>query len=185
MQNYSRLVVDCNRSPRHHDFIPTVSEHTEIPGNLDLHPDEISARTDEIYHPYHDGIVEALDRRDDHHRTSVLVAVHSFTPQFKGAARPWHVGLLFNRDERLARILHAKMNGNPELCIGMNEPYAISDETDYTLPVHGESRGIPHIEFEIRQDLIETEHGQRQWAEYLADWLLGCDKFLDTLVVHQ
>ena len=185
MQNYSRLVVDCNRSPRHHDFIPTVSEYTEIPGNRDLNSDEVSARTDEIYHPYHDSIMEALDRRDDDRRVSVLVAVHSFTPLFKDVARPWHVGLLFNRDERLAQILRAKMNGNPDLCIGMNEPYAISDETDYTLPVHGERRGIPHIEFEIRQDLIETEHDQRQWAEYLADWLLGCNNFLDTLVVHR
>ena len=182
MQNYSRLVVDCNRSPRHHDFIPTVSEYTEIPGNLDLNPDEVSARTDEIFHPYHDSIVEALDRRSDDSRASILVAVHSFTQSFKGIARPWHVGLLYNRDDRLAQILHGKMQENPDLCIGMNEPYSISDETDYTIPVHGERRGIPHIEFEISQDLIETEDGQLEWTEFLAHLLMDCESVLDALV---
>lgn len=185
MQNYSRLVVDCNRSPDHHDFIPAISEHTEIPGNRDIHPQEISARADAVYRPYHDTIAQALDSRHDECRMSVLVAVHSFTPVFKGEPRPWHVGLLFNRDDRLARVLREGMNGNPDLCVGINEPYAISDETDYTLPVHGERRGIPHIEFEIRQDLIETVDGQREWGGYLADWLLGCESFLDSFVDHR
>jgi predicted N-formylglutamate amidohydrolase len=172
LQNYSRLVIDCNRTLDRHDSIPTVSEHMEIPGNRDLHPDEVAARAAEVFQPYHDSIVRALDRRRDHGRRNVLIAVHSFTPVFKGKARPWHIGLLFNRDDRLARILMDLANGDRSLCIGVNEPYAISDETDYTIPVHGERRGIPHIELEIRQDLIASEGGQREWAEKLGDWLL-------------
>jgi predicted N-formylglutamate amidohydrolase len=182
LQTYSRLVIDCNRKPERHDSIPTVSEHTEIPGNRNLHPDEVLARADEVFRPYHDSIVRALDGRRDSGRESVLVAVHSFTPVYKGAARPWHVGLLYNRDDRLARVLMDSMSADRSLCVGDNEPYSISDETDYTVPVHGERRGILHIEFEIRQDLVESEAGQREWAERLEDWLRGSLDRLDRFV---
>ena len=129
--------------------------------------------------------MRALDGRRDNGRESILVALHSFTPDYKGAARPWHVGLLYNRDDRLARILMDLMNGERSLCVGDNEPYAISDETDYTVPVHGERRGILHIEFEIRQDLVESEAGQREWAERLEDWLTGSLHRLGPFVVDR
>lgn len=175
LQNYSRLVVDCNRAPNHPDIIPVLSELTEIPGNRNLRLDEISARIEEIYWPFQKCVARELDARRDAGRLAVLVAVHSFTPIFKGVARPWHVGLLYNRDDRLGRGLFDVMQHDPDLVIGINEPYAISDKTDYTIPVHGERRGIPHIEFEIRQDLIESPDGQRDWAARLAHWLKdGC-----------
>ncbi len=169
LQTYSRLVIDCNRATHRPDSIATVSEHTEIPGNRDLHPDHAAARAREIFHPYHDAIAAALDARRAEGRESVLVCLHSFTPVYKGQKRPWHVGLLYNRDARLARILAALMAEDPGLCIGDNQPYAISDETDYTIPVHGERRGIPHVE--IRHDLIESAQGQREWAGRLEGWL--------------
>lgn len=178
-QTYSRLVIDCNRSPGHPDSIATVSEHTEIPGNRDLHPGHADARVEEVFQPYHDAISRALDRRRDEDRDSILIAVHSFTPVFKGHARPWHLGLLYNRDDRLARALTGLVEGENGLCLGINQPYAISDETDYTIPVHGEGRDILHIEFEIRQDLIASEDGQRRWAGRLEAWLL---RSLDLLV---
>lgn len=171
LQNYSRLVVDCNRAPGRPDTIPTVSEWTEIPGNRDLRPDEATARMEEVYLPFQRAVADALMTRHDGARESVLVAVHSFTPIFKGVARPWHVGLLYNRDARMGRSLFDVMRDEHDLVIGVNEPYAISDETDYTIPMHGERRGILHIEFEIRQDLIEAGEGQRAWAERLARWL--------------
>jgi len=96
--------------------------------------------------------------------------MHSFTPVYKGIARPWHIGLLYNRDDRLARVLHELLAGTG-LVVGDNEPYAISDDSDYGIPVHGERRGLPHIEIEIRQDLIADATGQRQWADRLADLL--------------
>ncbi len=170
-QHYSRLVIDCNRSVGHPTSIAPVSEVTRIPGNHDLHPDHAEARAREIFHPYQDAIAEVLDARDAAGRHSVMVCVHSFTPVYKGVERPWHVGLLYNRDPRIADLLKALLAAEPGLTVGDNEPYAVSDESDYTVPVHGERRGIPHIEIEIRHDLIETPEGQSEWAERLDLWL--------------
>ena len=171
LQNYSRLVIDCNRSPGGDSSIPTVSEDTSIPGNKDIHPDHAKARAQEIFHPYHDRIATELDTRNAAVRDSVLIAVHSFTPVFRGRSRPWHVGILYNRDDRLARILMDLLAEETDLCVGDNEPYTISDTTDYTIPVHGERRGIPHVEVEIRQDLVGHAAGQDAWAELLAKLL--------------
>ncbi len=168
LQTYSRLVIDCNRTPGGQGSIVAVSETTEIPGNRAVGPVEAAARAREIFTPYHDAIRALLDRRAADGRASVLVAVHSFTPVFKGVSRPWHVGLLYNRDRRLADILFEILGREAGLRIGDNEPYAVSDATDYTIPVHGEQRGIPHIEIEIRQDLISTAEGQAEWAQRLA-----------------
>ena len=82
------------------------------------------------------------------------MALHSFTPVFKGVSRPWHVAVLFNRDPRLAHALADLLRAEGDLMVGENEPYRVSDLTDYTVPVHGERRGLPHVEIEIRQDLI-------------------------------
>lgn len=169
-QVYSRLVVDCNRKRQMPSFITEVSETTEIPGNMNLHEDHVSAREREIHTPYHDQIVDLMDHRQRSGRPNVLIAMHSFTPVFKGEKRPWHIGLLYNRDDRLAAILHDVFSEH-DVVVGDNEPYAISDDSDYGIPVHGEDRGIPHIEFEIRQDLITDSRGQQQWAALLAEVL--------------
>jgi predicted N-formylglutamate amidohydrolase len=165
-QIYSRLVIDCNRAADMPGFIAPLSETTEIPGNIGLDPGEIAAREGEIHRPYHDAIVKLLDARAAAGRTSVLIAMHSFTPVFRGVQRKWQIGLLYNRDTRVARILH-EMLANNGLEVGDNEPYAITDTSDYGIPVHGEQRGIPHIEIELRQDLIADERGQREWADRL------------------
>jgi predicted N-formylglutamate amidohydrolase len=165
---FSRLVIDCNRDPRVASSIPEVSETTEIPGNRGLGEDEREARREAIFRPYHEATAAALDRRAAAGRTSVLVALHSFTPVFKGVARPWHAGVLYNRDDRLARPLLGALRREAGLVIGENEPYRVTDETDYTVPVHGERRGLVHVEIEIRQDLIGEAGGQAEWAERLA-----------------
>ena len=167
-QTYSRLVIDCNRDPNVPSSIPQISEDTEIPGNRGLDEAERAAREDAIFRPYHNAIAAALDRRAAANRASALVALHSFTPVFKGVARPWHVAVLFNRDPRLAHALADLLRAEGSLMVGENEPYQVSDLTDYTIPVHGERRGLPHVEIEIRQDLITEAAGQRQWAERLA-----------------
>jgi predicted N-formylglutamate amidohydrolase len=168
LQTYSRLVIDCNRDPKVPSSIPEISEATEIPGNRSLNETERAARVDAIFRPYHNAITAALDRRAAADRASVLVALHSFTPVFKGVSRPWHVAVLFNRDPRLAHALAVLLRADGSLMVGENEPYRVSDLTDYTVPVHGERRGLPHVEIEIRQDLITEAAGQRQWAERLA-----------------
>ncbi len=93
--------------------------------------------------------------------------MHSFTPVYAGVARPWHIGTLYNRDARLARLLLALLRAEGDLVVGDNQPYAASDATDYCIPVHAERRGLIHCGIEIRQDLIGDEAGQREWAERL------------------
>jgi predicted N-formylglutamate amidohydrolase len=168
LQTYSRLVIDCNRDPNVPSSIPEISESTEIPGNHGLDEAARAARVDAIFRPYHNAIAAALDRRAAADRASALVALHSFTPVFKGAPRPWHVAVLFNRDPRLAHALAELLRAEGDLMVGENEPYRVTDLTDYTVPVHGERRGLPHVEIEIRQDLITDPAGQRDWAERLA-----------------
>jgi predicted N-formylglutamate amidohydrolase len=167
LQTYSRLVIDCNRDPKVPSSIPEISETTEIPGNRGLTVTARAARINEIFRPYHDSIAAALDRRAAAGRASALVALHSFTPVFKGVARPWHAAVLYNRDARLAHCLFELLNAEG-LVVGDNEPYAVTDLTDYTVPVHGERRGLPHVEIEIRQDQIDDPAGQTAWAERLA-----------------
>jgi len=168
VQTYSRLVIDCNRDPAVPSSIPEISEDTEIPGNRGLTPASRTARVEAVFRPYHDRIAVALDRRQGEGRASVLVALHSFTPVFRGVSRPWHVGVLFNRDARLAHPLLRLLRAESDLRVGENQPYRVTDLTDYTVPVHGERRGLPYLEIEIRQDLITEPAGQAAWAERLA-----------------
>lgn len=180
LQTYSRLVIDCNRPLDSPDSIAITSEDMEIPGNRNLDPVAAEARAREIFHAYHDRIAAALDARQASGQPSLLVAVHSFAPVYKGVRRPWHVGILYGRDGRLAGTLLELLAGEGDLCIGDNEPYSVDDESDYTIPTHGERRGIPHVLIEIRQDLIATAPGQSGWAARLSE-LLGraCDRLVE------
>jgi predicted N-formylglutamate amidohydrolase len=167
-QNYSRLVIDCNRPPGSPTSIADISEHTPIPGNLGLSDTDRKARAREIFWPYHERIEAELDRRRQAGRPVVLISLHSFTPVFKGVARPWHAAVLYNRDPRLAHRLKALLNAEKEFTVGENAPYAVTDATDYTIPVHAERRRLDHVLIEIRQDLIAEESGQRAWSARLA-----------------
>ncbi len=167
-QNYSRLVIDCNRPPGTPTSIAEISEHTPIPGNVGLNEANREARAREIFWPYHERIEAELDCRRQAGRPAVLISLHSFTPVFKGVARPWHAAVLYNRDPRLAGRLKALLNAEREFTIGDNAPYAVTDATDYTIPVHAERRRLDHVLVEIRQDLIAEEDGQRAWSERLA-----------------
>jgi predicted N-formylglutamate amidohydrolase len=167
-QNYSRLVIDCNRPPGAPTSIPEISELTPIPGNVGLTEADREARAGAIFWPYHRRIEAELERRRQTGEPTALIALHSFTPIFKGAARPWHVALLYNRDRRLAHRLLALFGRERGLVVGDNQPYFVSDTTDYTIPAHGERRGLPHALIEIRQDLIADDGGQRKWAGTLA-----------------
>jgi predicted N-formylglutamate amidohydrolase len=171
LQNYSRLVIDCNRPPGSPTSIPVQSEYARITGNDGLAADAARERAAAIFTPYHDAVSGELDRRRDAGRRTLLVAVHSFTPVYLGKARPWQVGLMYRHDRRLGRTLLEHLRADTALCVGDNEPYAISDTTDYTLPFHGEARGIAHVGIEIRQDLVADETGQRDWATRLAQLL--------------
>jgi predicted N-formylglutamate amidohydrolase len=179
-QRYSRLVIDCNRPPEVASSIPRISEATAIPGNEGLTGDAIAARRQEIFQPYHRRIGEAIDRRLRDGVPTVLVSLHSFTPVYAGVARPWHIGTLYHRDTRLPPLLLKLLRAEPDLVVGDNEPYAVSDQTDHTIPVHGEARGLINSGIEIRQDLIADPAGQRQWADRLARILKEIETMLRT-----
>jgi predicted N-formylglutamate amidohydrolase len=167
-QRYSRLVIDCNRPLGAVDSIATISERILIPGNQGLAPHDAETRAREIFRPYHDRIRAELDRRSAAGRAAVLIAVHSFTPVFLDVPRPWHTGVLFNRDGRLAEPLLGLLRAEGDLVVGCNQPYAANDLCDFSVVHHGEGRGIPQVEIEIRQDLIADEVGQADWAARLA-----------------
>jgi predicted N-formylglutamate amidohydrolase len=167
-QRYSRLVIDCNRPPEAPSSIPLISEATVIPGNDGLPRAAAETRRRQIFDPYHRRIAEVIDARLRDSIPTVLVSLHSFTPVYAGIARPWHIGALYHRDTRLPPLLLKLLRREADLVVGDNEPYAVSDETDYTIPVHGEARGLMNTGIEIRQDLIADQAGQKQWADRLA-----------------
>jgi predicted N-formylglutamate amidohydrolase len=171
-QTYSRLAIDCNRPTHAPSSIPRVSETTEIPGNRDLTAAAREARIAGLFRPYHDAIAAILDARARRGQLTALIAMHSFTPVYMGASRPWELGLLYNRDARLGRRALELLAHDGTLMVGDNLPYKVDDETDYTLPVHGEQRGLAHLGIEIRQDLIAESVGQEHWSERIAA-LLG------------
>lgn len=168
VQRYSRLVIDCNRPPHVASSIPQISEATTIPGNEGISREEAAVRRREVFDPYHRRIDEIIDERGSAGRPTVLVSLHSFTPVYAGIARPWHIGTLYHRDTRLPPQLLRLLRAEGDLVVGDNEPYAVSDETDYTIPVHGEARGLMNTGIEIRQDLISDPAGEQAWAERLA-----------------
>lgn len=178
-QAYSRLVIDCNRDPAVPASIPMLSEWTEIPGNIGLNPADVSARVAAIFTPYHDQLRALLDARQAAGRTTILVAQHTMTPVFKGVRREMHAAILYNRDRRFAGHVFDRLRRDPQLIIADNQPYFVSDETDYTIPVHGERRGLPHVEIEIRQDLVSDSAGEARWAARIATALRDAErKFL-------
>jgi predicted N-formylglutamate amidohydrolase len=166
-QTYSRLVIDCNRPHASPTLIAEVSDGTVVPGNQALSEAQRRQRIDAVFAPYHARIVAELDARAAAGRATVLVMMHSFTPRMGGFDRPWQAGVLYHRDPRLAHALRDALRGEG-LEVGDNQPYAVSDSSDYAVPVYGEGRGLPHVELEIRQDLIADAAGQQAWAERLA-----------------
>ena len=175
-QNYSRLVIDCNRDPQVASSIPRVSEASEIPGNVGLSDVEIVARRREIFDPYHERVRALLDARAAAGRTTILVAQHSMTDVYLGSRREMHAAVLYNRDRRFAGLMLDALRRDGSLTIADNEPYFVSDATDYTIPHHGEARGLPHVELEIRQDLLADAAGQAQWAGRIAAALREAEK---------
>jgi predicted N-formylglutamate amidohydrolase len=168
-QRYSRLVIDCNRTPGNPTSIPPVSDGTQVPANRGLSAQDVETRQNEIFWPYQEAIGRQIEAMCKRGTPPVIIALHSFTPKHGDypAPRPWHIGVLFNRDERLARPLISLLHADGDLTVGINQPYAVEDSVDYAVPVHCEKGGLIHVELEIRQDLIESPEGQASWAERL------------------
>lgn len=163
----SRLIVDCNRDPQAPDLIVAESEGRAVPRNSGLDQKERVRRLDAIHVPYHHAIDRCIDRRLSAGRATALVAVHSFTPVYRGRSRPWDVGIVFDDDRRLSDPLIAGLKADPKLEVGANEPYSPADRVYYTLTRHARRRGLPAVMIEIRNDLIAGEPGQKAWADRL------------------
>lgn len=166
LSGYSRLLIDCNRPVGVATSIPEVSETTRIPGNIGLSAEERQLRADAFYWPFQSQVARILDRRQAAKMPTIVFGVHSFTPVFKGFERPWHAGILFRKAKAYGEALVASLQ-EPELSVVANEPYRIDDESDHTVPVHGEARGLDAVLIEIRQDLIGHRDGQVAWAKRL------------------
>jgi predicted N-formylglutamate amidohydrolase len=167
LSGYSRLVIDCNRPLHNAESIAEQSAGVPVPGNRDLSPLEREMRINALFRPYHGAISRLLDARS--HKPSLLLSIHSFTPVLNGRARPWHIGVSYGRDRRLAALMIGALAHSGNFTVGDNEPYPIEDDVDYTIPVHGEGRGLPGAMIEIRQDGIRTADGVAAWAERLAE----------------
>lgn len=170
---YSRLVVDCNRWPDSPTLMPAISDGTPVPANLDLTETARLLRLEALYQPYHDAIAQERSRITARGQVPVLISIHSFTPQMNGFRRPWHVGVLWNRDGRLALPMLEALRAEGDLTVGDNEPYSARTGTDFTIIHHGEQANLPVLMLEIRQDLIADAVGADAWADRLARLLPG------------
>ncbi len=168
LAGFSRLLIDCNRPLTATSSIPARSETTDIPGNRNLSDSERAERDRLYFAPFRERVAGMLDARLAAGRPTLLIGMHSFTPVFLGVHRPWQVGVLYLRAKRLAAALLDGLRADPALTIGVNEPYRVTLEGDYTVPWVGEARGIATALFEVRQDLIAEAAGAAAWAERLA-----------------
>jgi predicted N-formylglutamate amidohydrolase len=163
----SRLVIDCNRALDAADLIAVTSETTAIPGNARLTAAERRERIAAVHEPYHAAIDELVEARLAAGRAAAMIAVHSFTPIYRGEPRPWDIGILFDQDRRIAPVLIEALKARG-FNVGVNQPYSPADGVYYTLRRHAESRGLACAMIEIRNDLIRHEPEQRRWAGILA-----------------
>ena len=172
MAAYSRLVIDLNRSLEDPSVMPEVSDNIPIPGNQGLSAEDRNRRIHSFYTPYCAAIDHALQGFRQRGIVPALIAIHSFTPQMAGFERPWHIGLLWDKDPRIPLPLLQRLRAHPEdINVGDNEPYSGKHPADYTIDHHAEAAGLPHISIEVRQDLVNSEEGAEKWATILAEAL--------------
>lgn len=166
LASFSRLVIDNNRRLDDPSAMAASSDGTVVPGNAGLDAGARRARAEEVYWPYHRAIRDTLDGFAARGVTPALLSVHSFTPRMGGLDRPWHLGVLWDRDPRIAVPLLREL-GRTGLTVGDNEPYSARSPVDFTVPHHAEPRGLPHVTFEVRQNEIDTDEGAARYAELI------------------
>lgn len=166
LSGYSRLVIDCNRPRTNPQLMAPQSAGVPVPGNAAITDDDGAARLSELFEPYHDAVETLLAERAG--RPTMLLSIHSFTPDIgDGEPRPWRISIAYGKDDRLARLLIPALRADGTI-VGDNQPYSVTADSDYSIPVHGERRGIPHVLVETRQDGIRTLEDAGVWAEKLA-----------------
>ncbi len=166
---FSRLLVDANRYPDDPASMPKASDGVVVPANEEISASERKRRLDTYFYPYHNEVSRILKNKRKSHKPPFVFSMHSFTPVMDNFDRPWHIGVLWDRDERIPVPLLEILKKNPALVVGDNEPYSAREPLGYTMNVHGTELDVPHVVIEIRQDLIDTHHGAEQWASLMVD----------------
>jgi predicted N-formylglutamate amidohydrolase len=167
----SRLVIDPNRKPGDPSSIPEISDGTLIPGNQNLDDAEARRRLASYFVPYHRAVARQIARLRRRVGVPAIVSIHSFTPIMQRGWRPWEVAVLWDQDDRLAGPVLDGLRRDPDLRVGDNEPYSGRYPVGYTMPFHARRRGLPHVTFELRQDLIDTGARAAAWADRVAEVL--------------
>ena len=170
LARWSRLVIDLNRGDDDPTVVMKLSDGRIIPGNRAADRNEVSERIARYHAPYHQAIAARIAAATAQGIAPVLVSMHSFTPIWRGKPRPWHIGILWDKDGRLAKPLMARLKREPDIVMGDNEPYSGELEND-CLYRHGTMNGLPHVLIEVRQDLIADETGIVRWAARLENVL--------------
>ena len=166
LTNYSRLLIDPNRGEDDLTLVMQISDGVVIPKNVNITSKEIEKRIRQYYRPYHDAITETIKQYQEIGVSPVLFSIHSFTPIWRGQSRPWHAGVLWDKDPRFALPLLNALNQDQSLVVGDNEPYsgALKNDTMYR---HGTMNGLAHALLEIRQDLISMHSEIEIWVDRL------------------
>lgn len=173
LANYSRLYIDPNRKLDHPASILAQSDGIDVPGNASVDAQEAARRAEHAFWPYQTRALEMIEQAETHCEAAAIVCIHSFTPIMEGFDRPWHIGVLWNHDGRIAKPLLDTLSQTPGVVVGDNKPYSGNDPPGYGLNVYGSDAGRPHVTIEIRQDLIDTHHGADEWARVVAAALRG------------
>jgi predicted N-formylglutamate amidohydrolase len=168
LSGFSRLVIDCNRPLGVPSSIPAVTCGVTVPGNANVSESEARDRAAACYEPYHAAVRALLDVRKARNERTVVLAIHSFTPVMQGFVRPWHAGVLYHLDVEYGALWLQELRRDERLVVGDNEPYRVSDESDSSIPVHAERRGLHGVLIELRQDLVGDPSGAAAWAQRLA-----------------
>jgi predicted N-formylglutamate amidohydrolase len=178
VQNYSRLVVDCNRQLMDPSAFLEYGDGILVPGNRNLSQADKDLRASALYWPYHVAIGEQIERLAQSGPQPALVSIHSFTPVLNGQSREWQMGVLWDRDEKMRRIF---LDGLREAGykVGDNEPYSGKAPQDFTIDHHAEEIGLPHVGIEIRQDLIDDDEGIAEIAAVMEAVIASIPEKLD------
>lgn len=170
LTKFSRLLIDPNRGADDPTLIMRLSDGAIIPGNKDVDAAERERRIARFHRPYHTAIGKVIDQCLAAGVAPLLLSLHSFTESWKGVPRPWHVGILWDKDPRLARPLLDGFHARGEFIVGDNQPYKGCLRGD-TMWQHGTERGLAHAIIEYRQDLVRDAGGQERWADLTIDIL--------------
>lgn len=169
LAGYSRLVIDCNRQLDDEQSIVAISDGSPVPANQNISDQDAADRADACFWPYHEACAAVIEGIEARGKVPPVIMMHSFTPVMGRGERPWHIGVLWDRDGRMALPLIQHLRDRGDLCVGDNEPYSGASPHGYTMPMHAARYGRANVQIEIRQDLIDDEAGVERWTQIMIE----------------